>query len=60
MSSITKNYRWLVVKEELVDSQAAAADALHTSPHNVKNVMLVSQFVQTLGAIDVDQDHRHA
>ena len=57
-----KNYRWLVVKEELVYNQAAAAAALNTTPRSVKNVMLLSQFVQTLGArnVDVDQGHRHA
>ena len=57
-----KNYRWLVVKEELVDSQAAAAAAMSTTPRSVKMVMPVSQFVQTLGArnVGVDRGHRHA
>ena len=60
--SVAYKYRWLVVKEELVDSQAAAAAAMSTTPRNVKIVMPVSQFVQTLGArnVDVDQGHRHA
>ena len=57
-----KSYRWLVVKEELVDSQAAAAVAMSTTTRNVKIVMTVSQFVQTLGARNagVDQNPRHA
>ena len=44
-----KNFRWLVVKEELDYSRAAAAVALSTTPGNVKIVMTVSQFVPTLG-----------
>ena len=45
-----KNYRWLVVKEELDASQTAAAVASNTTPRNVKIVMMVSQCVQTLSA----------
>ena len=58
-----RSYRWLVVKEEVDDALAAAAAALNTTPRStVKTVMLVSQFVQTLGArnVGVDQGHRHA
>ena len=57
-----KNYRWLVVKEELDDSQVAAGVALGTTPRNVKTVMCISTFVQTLGArsAGTDQGHRHA
>ena len=58
-----RSYRWLVVKEEVDDALAAAAAALNTTPRStVKIVMLVSQFVQTLGArnVGVDQGHRHA
>ena len=61
--SISKNnYRWLVVKEELEASTAAAAVALNTTPRNAKIVMPVSQFVRTLGArnADVDRGQRHA
>ena len=58
-----KNYRWLVTKEELADSQTAAAASLSTTPRSVmKTVMSVSQFVQTLSArnVGVDRGHRHA
>ena len=59
-----RSYRWLVVKEEMVDALAVAAAALlNTTPRSaVKIVMLVSQFVPTLGArnVSVDQGHRHA
>ena len=57
-----KNFRWLVVKEELDTLTAAAASALNVAPAKVKHVMQVSQFVQTLGhrSEDVDQCRRHA
>ena len=57
-----KNYRWLVVKEELEDNQGAAAAALGVTLRRVKTILKVSEFVRNLGKRNksTDQGRRHA